>query len=300
MSDKTARVGVDEAELCYAVIIPHYNDVTRLCRCLEALVVQDLSGVEIIVADNATPGGIGEVVERFPQVRFVTQPERGAAAARNMGVAESTAPWLFFLDADCVPAADWLDQARLLAGLDENRISGGQVTVFDETPGPRSGAEAFETVFAFDQAHYVNQAGFSVTANLVTSRVVFERTGPMIAGLSEDIDWCHRATAAGAALVYVPSLVVCHPTRSEWSALVKKWRRITEERFAYLPDTRSARLSWIVQSVLMAPSILVHLPKVLCHQDLSRVERWRGAYTLLKLRMLRMAWMMRQVFVGRI
>ncbi|WP_152911710.1 glycosyltransferase family 2 protein, partial [Roseovarius tolerans] len=37
-----------------AIIIPHYNDVVRLERCLCALQENDLSGCEILVVDNAS------------------------------------------------------------------------------------------------------------------------------------------------------------------------------------------------------------------------------------------------------
>ena len=147
-----------------AIVIPHYDDVARLTRCLCALTAQDVSGAEIIVADNATPGGLGAVQAAFEGVRFITEPERGAAAARNGGVAASSAPWIAFLDADCVPAPDWMARlAQIMAGPQDS-VTGGRIDVFDETPAPRSGAEAFETVFAFDQETYIERKGFSVTA----------------------------------------------------------------------------------------------------------------------------------------
>jgi hypothetical protein len=105
----------------------------------------------------------------YPRVRFVTQPERGAAAARNKGVEVTTAPWIFLVDADCVPSGGWLARARAIARGDPTVVSGGRIEVFDETPAPRSGAEAFETVFAFDQERYIREDGFSVTANLVAA-----------------------------------------------------------------------------------------------------------------------------------
>ncbi len=39
-------------------------------------------------------------------------------------------------------------------------LTGGRVYIFDETPPPRSGAEAFERVFAFRQRDYIERKGF--------------------------------------------------------------------------------------------------------------------------------------------
>lgn len=183
------------AKYRYAVVIPHYNDLDRLLRCLSALMDQDLAETEVIVADNTSSVDLTPVRTRFADVRLVTQSEKGAAASRNKGVAETEADWIFFLDADCVPEPGWLDAARRIAAGDPGTITGGRIEVFDETPGPRSGAEAFETVFAFDQESYIRDKGFSVTANLVTARATFEQVGPMVVGLSEDVDWCRRAVS---------------------------------------------------------------------------------------------------------
>ena len=277
-----------------AVIIPHFNDLTRLERCLAALVAQDQTGPEIVVADNASPVDMAPLRAAYGQVRFVTQPKRGAAAARNKGVEVTSAPWLAFLAADCVPSEGWLPRAREIARGDPNVVSGGRIEVFDETPAPRSGAEAFETVFAFDQARYIREDGFSVTANLVTARAVFEATGPMVVGLSEDVDWCRRAVAAGATLRYDPALVVSHPTRPDWPALQKKWRRTTEEGFGLARAKPGGRAKWLLKALLMPVSVVAHLPRVLRHGALSGVEKRRAVATLLRLRLQRMVWMLAQ------
>ena len=282
-----------------AVIVPHYNDVARLRRCLDALVPQMTSATELVVADNASTEDLAPLRAVYPDVKIVTQPEAGAAAARNAGVAATTAPSLAFLDADCVPAPDWLATAQAIAARQGDAVTGGRVDVFDETPGPRSGAEGFETVFAFDQAGYIADKGFSVTANLVTTRAVFAATGPFVPGLSEDLDWCRRATAAGFALHYAPDLAVSHPTRSDWPALARKWRRLTEESWGL--QARGARLgakaraAWAARALVALPaSIPAHAPRILRDKRLSRQERGAALLTLARLRLTRAGWMLRQ------
>lgn len=280
-----------------SVIIPHYNDTTRLRRCLDALAAQDRSGIEVVLADNASTEDLSWVAAEFGFVQQVTQPQKGAAAARNAGVAISTAPVLAFLDADCVPEADWLDQVRAL-GVPE-AVIGGQIGVFDETPAPRSGAEAFETVFAFDQAGYIRDKGFSVTANLVTTRAVFDHVGPFVVGVSEDLDWCHRARAQGYGLRYAPDLSVRHPTRSDWPALRHKWVRLTAEAFGLTGAGGAARALWGLRAVMMPASIVAHAPRIWRHSALKGGERWRATGVLIRLRLARMGWMLRQALLGR-
>lgn len=286
-----------------AIIIPHYNDVDRLARGLTALAPQLEPDVETVVVDNDSTVPLAPVRAAFPQVRFVTEPRKGAANARNRGVAETTAPLLLFIDSDCVAAPDWVAVARGTLARNGADLVGGRVGVFDETPPPRTGAQAFETVFAFDFRTYIERKGFSGSGNLVTRRDVFESTGPFVHGLSEDLDWCRRATARGFRLVYDDELRVVHPTRSDWPALRRKWHRLTQEAFGVHTTTNGkglvARASWGLRALAMPASVIAHAPRVLAHPGLrDGGERMRALATLARLRLVRAAWMLRQAAGG--
>ncbi len=282
-----------------AVIVPHYNDVVRLVRCLEALAPQLAPDVELVVVDNGSTDDLGPARAALPGVRIVTEPAKGAALARNRGVAETTAPVLAFIDSDCLPAPGWIAAARGVASRTDRDFFGGPIEVFDETPAPRSGAEAFEAVFAFDWKSYISRKGFAGSGNLVTSRAVFEAVGPFIAGLSEDLDWSHRATAKGYRLSVAPDLIVGHPSRSDWPALRRKWLRMTRE--AWELNGIADPMRWRLKALAMPVSAIVHLPKALASPRLAGIgERARAAATLLRLRFLRMVWMLRLAAGGQI
>ena len=276
-----------------AVIIPHYNDVVRLERCLTVLAAGDLRGVDLVVVDNGSSQSLESLRAAFPMVRFFIEPEKGAAAARNRGVRETTAPVLIFIDADCLPTPDWLDMARLVQPRAD--LIGGRVDVFDETPPPRSGAEAFEAVFAFNFRNYIEVQGFTGAGNLVTRRDVFVEVGDFVNGVSEDRDWSMRAVAKGFQLIYEDGMVVNHPSRSDWPALRHKWHRLTRELCASNGFSRSDRLRWGLRGLAMPISALAHLPKTVFSPKLaSPAERVAAATTLMRLRFLRMGWMLRQ------
>ena len=284
----------------HAVIIPHFNDVDRLGRCLAAVFNGDVTGVEVLVVDNGSTQPMGALRKEFPKVVFVAEPDKGAALARNRGVRESTAAGLIFLDADCLPAPGWLTAAKRAS--DGADIVGGAIDVFDETPPPRNGAQAFETVFAFNYKDYIENNGFSVTANLVTTRAVFDAVGDFIAGVSEDAEWCQRATAKGFTLTLDETMRVGHPTRSDWVALERKWRRIAQEMYQLHRAGHAGRAGnvlWFLRALAMLASIPVHIPKLLGSPKLNGMtERMKGVATLVRLRVLRSWWMIRQA-LGR-
>lgn len=282
-----------------AVIIPHYNDVARLIRCLDALAPQIGPDIELVVVDNGSTDPLAPVRARHPWARIVVEPRKGAANARNRGVAETTAPLLMFIDSDCLPDPDWVARGRGALGRTGADLVGGRVSVFDETPPPRTGAQAFETVFAFDFKSYIERKGFSGSGNLVTRRDVFAATGPFVHGLSEDLDWCRRATARGFRLAYDDSLRVGHPSRNDWPALARKWRRVTEESFGVNGRTPVRRAVWAARALAMPASVLVHAPRVLRHPALRGPgERARALATLARLRLARAGWMLGQALRG--
>jgi len=150
-------------------------------------------------------------------------------------------------------------------------------------------------VFAFNFRRYIEREGFAGAGNLLTWRAVFEDVGGFRLGLSEDIDWCHRATARGHRLVYAPEVNVLHPTRSDWPALRRKWLRLTEEMFRLRPRGPAGRAAWALRAGLVLGSPLRDLPRLLRARELDDPgERARAIATLLRLRTARAAWMLRQ------
>lgn len=272
-----------------SVIVPHYNDLVRLDRCLAALAGQQADGgFEVIVADNASPCGIAAVEKVIAgRARLVVATEKGAGPARNAGVAAARGRLLAFTDCDCLPEPGWLLAGlAALAGCD---FVGGAMTVLVDESRPMTGAEAFERVFAFNNRRYVEQQGFTVTANLFAPRALFDAVGGFRTGVSEDLEWCERARAAGFRIGYAPLAVVGHPARANWRELLAKWRRLNAEAYALYTGRKGGRLRWAVRSLALPLSIVAHVPVVLRSPAIAGAgTRARVLGTLVRLRLWRM------------
>ena len=284
-----------------SVIIPHYDDLAGLDRCLAALMRQTMARdrYEIIVADNMSPCGETAVRDIVAgRALVVTAAERGAGPARNVAVAHSRGAVLAFTDADCLPAPGWLEAG--MTALWDHDIVGGQVDVLIDSPDGKSGSEAYEAVFAFHNRVYIERQGFSVTANLFCRRSVYAATGPFHVGTSEDRDWCVRAGERGFRIGYAAAAVVGHPARPDWPALLRKWRRMNAEMFVFSRQRPGGRVRWLVASAAMPLSILAHSPRLLTSPALSDWrERRRGLATLAGLRLWRCADGMLRLVGGR-
>ncbi|HXE26145.1 MAG TPA: glycosyltransferase [Roseiarcus sp.] len=215
-----------------SVIVPHLDDYDNLDACLALLGEQTFpkDRTEIIIADNGSsrgPDALRELVGA--RGRIVEVEERGAGPARNAGVRASRGEALAFLDSDCRPDRRWLEEG--LAGLRFSDFVGGRVDVLVGDKRRMTAAEAFESVFAFQNERYVKRRGFTVTASMFVPRSVFDAVGPFENGVPEDIDWCRRARAKGYRIGFAPRSIVEHPARRTMDELERKWRRLTLEWF---------------------------------------------------------------------
>lgn len=276
-----------------SVIIPHFNDLASLDRCLTAIAGQAAEfPFEIIVADNNSPCGQAAVEEVIAgRARLALALERGAGPARNAGVEASHGHLLAFTDCDCIPEPGWL--AAGIDALSSRDFVGGAMTVLVDDPRNLSGAEAFERVFAFNNRRYVEEQGFTVTANLFCPRTVFDQVGHFRTGVSEDLEWCQRAAAAGFRIGYASNAVVGHPARADWAELVGKWRRLNVESYALFASRPGGRLRWALRSLLLPASIMLHVPAVIRSSAISgSATRSRALATLVRIRLWRLldAW----------
>ena len=83
-----------------SVVVPCFNQAHFLGEAIESVLRQSHPGAEVTVVDDGSADNSHEVAGRYPGVRRLRQPHRGVAAARNLGLAESTGDLVVFLDAD--------------------------------------------------------------------------------------------------------------------------------------------------------------------------------------------------------
>ena len=242
-----------------SVIIPHYNDLASLQRCMGLLAAQTLprSQFEVVVADNNSGCGLNEVKRVCGcMARVVPAPVQGAGAARNAAVEASRGNILAFIDSDCRPSPGWLE--RGLAALSSAQIVGGQVDVDYEDPAHPTAVEAFEKVFAFNFKRYIETLGFSGSGNMFVPREIFDRVGGFRGQVAEDLDWGRRAIAANYRFRYAADVVVSHPARRNWRELTQKWRKSSREAFAAAIEKPHRRAVWFLRSVAVLVSPFVH------------------------------------------
>jgi len=102
-----------------SVIIPTYNRGWILREAIDSVLRQEFSDYELIVVDDGSTDDTRAILDSYGQdIIVLRQPNQGVSAARNRGIAESSAQLVSFLDSDDL----WLPQklARQVAFFQSN------------------------------------------------------------------------------------------------------------------------------------------------------------------------------------
>lgn len=112
-----------------SVVVPVYNTKEYLERCINSLLKQTYSDMEIILVDDGSTDGSGEVCDRFAagdgRVRVFHKENGGSSSARNLGIENARGDYIGFVDSDDYVDADMYE--RLYAAVCEYHVNAAQI-----------------------------------------------------------------------------------------------------------------------------------------------------------------------------
>lgn len=205
----------DDSQLI-SVILPTKNRAGVIENAIRSVLEQSYANVELIVVDDASSDDTGRRVAllKEPRLRYVLMGEsRGAAEARNVGIAQARGSMIAFQDSDDV----WMPEKLLLqvqsmaaasAGVgvcvcsSRYTIRGKTVTTF-HGDGEIGHEEAVRRI--------VEGAGYA-TPTLLVKKQVFKSVGAFDSLLPrlQDYEFTLRAAAGGWNFVLMPQVLVSH------------------------------------------------------------------------------------------
>jgi GT2 family glycosyltransferase len=200
-----------------SVIIPFSKpDVAEVA--IEKLVHQTYPAdlTEIIVVGP----GSKALVNRWPIKAIETHPIYYPGEARNIGAAEAAGEYFLFIDDDCEPAPDWIEQN--IHELEQPNIGavGGQIA----GKSKEFFAQCVDfSSFAFSQVNRRMETPVC-SASLAVKRQAYEAAKGFNQELrsGEDIDFCYRLIKMGYKTIYQPAVKVLHNhRRKDFSTLLR-------------------------------------------------------------------------------
>jgi len=226
------------------IIVPTLGRVTMIRDCLLSLLEQTYRAqnrYEIIVVEssedlesgsttlpsiigslnssNAYCGSQEQDLKEEIDIKFLHQEKKGPAAARNLGISESSGDILCFIDEDCVADSHWLE--NILKGYTDWKVGGvgGKVIGFN----PKGILERYQN-YLFTPRPENGFLSAINTSNASYRRSVIEEVGGFDENLktNEDTDLGYRVRQRGYSLKYQPDAIVYHKHRANIGELVHR------------------------------------------------------------------------------
>ena len=212
------------------IVIAAKNEATHIGACIEALKQQDYPAekLRIYVVDNGSTDTTTHIAEQHGVV-VLREGKRGAAAARNCGLAYSAGELVGFLDGHCLPERSWV---RLMAeqfqdaalggcqGRIDNRSTNGRVQTYLQQSGALSNQRILEDTVNGKRNIYP----WLLSGNCMYRREALQGIGFFDDRLEscEDVDLAWRVLLLGYQLGYVPEATLTHYDCNTWHAFVRK------------------------------------------------------------------------------
>jgi len=206
-------------------VVPVFNGERYLKEALDTILAQTYRPLEIIVADDGSTDGTAAVVAGYgASVRYLSQPNAGPAAARNLGLGTTRGAFVAFLDADDLWHPEKLARQMTRFAARPDLDLGVTHACNFWIPELRERAARYR-----DHPRMAGSLPGYSPVTLLARRTVFDAVGGFDVTLpvGEDTDWFLRAAEHAAVMELLPDVLVyrrLHHTNMGWRALPRNSR----------------------------------------------------------------------------
>lgn len=157
-----------------SVIVPVYNTKAQLTRCVNSLLEQTFSDIEILLIDDGSTDGslelCGQLAELDSRVRLIAAKHAGVGAVRNRGLEEAGGKYIMFCDSDDYTEPRWIE--TLLTGIRQHPNSLVNCEYADAIPSKgsivRRSLPKTSGSLVIDKAHFYPLTAHGMTLHLWT------------------------------------------------------------------------------------------------------------------------------------
>ena len=213
-----------------SIIITGHNERDTIEKCIMSLFQQTYPNFEIIYIDSKSSDGTFEIAARLKNslslyenckcyLALSQEQASSPAKGRNYGVKISSGTIIAFIDADCIPEMNWLenlvrqfsDDTRVVGGpniLKHRRVS-KILDAIDNVLGTYLASGGSAQFMKIDKPSCVRAPS---GANMAIERNLFWEIGGFDEGLryNEDSDLGHKLRKKGHKILYTPEAPVSH------------------------------------------------------------------------------------------
>lgn len=126
-----------------SVIVPIYNVEDYLNECVDSLIEQDYSNLEIILVDDGSTDQCGSICDEYAikdsRIKVIHKQNGGLSDARNAGIDVATGDYITFVDSDDVLSSDYISYLLDLLTEADADMACCQRTEIDENSKHKKG-----------------------------------------------------------------------------------------------------------------------------------------------------------------
>jgi len=262
-----------------SVVTTVYNKEKTVSDCIGSILRQDHQHLELIIVDDESTDGSAEKIAPFlddRRVRVVKTNHVGHSCAKNSGAEKATGEILYFIDADCVAAANCLSQLKMLFDRPDVSCVGGELRALNRSYLIPRAIEIIQ-----------NPPSHLVGANAAYLREAFEKAGRFDEGMKfgEDVDlhWRAKKLGLGCFIDSTVSVRTVHPhtvldlfrQRFRWGI---GYAQLTEKHPEAVVRKIQGSFPFISLALLSFPLVLLDLKLILIPLVLGLANILRFVY----------------------
>jgi glycosyltransferase involved in cell wall biosynthesis len=266
-----------------SIITPTKNRLKLLCEAMDSVQAQTFPTWEHLIVDDGSDDGTAEEVARRaeadPRIRYIQRAgnEAGANVCRNLGLRESRADLIVFLDSDDLLMPDCLGRrAAIMQRNAELDFATFQTSVFEHTPGDL-GRQLDPELLGDDLLRFLFFECPWQTSGPVWRRSTLERLGGFDESLPswQDVDLHIRAITAGSRYLRFPE--VDHHVRWQFEHTKVSVEQRRSPRHLYAAGDLLAKFERVVRE---GPGMNWVRQRALCSLYFFVAELWVAAGSL--------------------
>lgn len=117
----------------FSIIIPIYKVENYLDKCVQSIINQTYSNIEIILVDDGSPDGCPEICDKYAKkddrIKVIHKQNGGLSDARNVGLALATGKYVMFVDSDDFVSVNTCEMLLPFTENDNDIIAGNGVAI---------------------------------------------------------------------------------------------------------------------------------------------------------------------------
>jgi glycosyltransferase involved in cell wall biosynthesis len=165
-----------------SIVTPAFQSARFLTETIESVLQQDYQPIEHIIIDGGSNDGTLQILNRYPHLRWISEPDRGQSHALNKGFNMANGQIIGWINADDTYNLDAVSTS--VSSLLNNSLAGlvySDMQIIDQNNVPirvnRARQFSLEDLLSIN---YINQA------TVFFKRILLESTG----GVNENLNYC--------------------------------------------------------------------------------------------------------------